>query len=144
MSAFLLGDNTDTYKLRWFNPSREETFCGHATLASAHVLIPAGEERDITFHTRAGGLRARRAGTGMVELDFPAGDARLATETELTKVQTTIGEALGGQAKVVTAHIGSLDVYVELEMAPGVHLKDVKIAQAPFVYSLPLPFSYLI
>ena len=61
------------YRLRWFTPSEEVDLCGHATLASAHVLFEElgfdGEE--LRFLTRSGELRVTRAGAGYV-LDFPA------------------------------------------------------------------------
>src|SRR5262245_38278650 len=55
------------FDLRWFTPAVEVDLCGHATLASAHVL--GGELR---FHTRSGVLSAQPAGDGLIELDFPA------------------------------------------------------------------------
>lgn len=71
-TAFLLPRGAD-YHLRWFTPSVEVDLCGHATLASAHVLF---QERPITaeiihFHTRSGPLAARRDGRS-IELDFPS------------------------------------------------------------------------
>ncbi|MGH7644540.1 MAG: PhzF family phenazine biosynthesis protein [Gemmatimonadales bacterium] len=66
----------DGLGLRWFTPAIEVDLCGHATLASAHVLweegrlAPAAAAR---FHTRSGLLTARRAAAaGWIELDFPA------------------------------------------------------------------------
>src|SRR2546423_3222404 len=72
-TAFLHADDGD-YRLRWFTPTVEVALCGHATLASAHVLweeghLPAG--REARFHTQSGLLTARRAGD-WIELDFPA------------------------------------------------------------------------
>ena len=73
-TAFLVAVDEDTYELRWFTPAAEVELCGHATLASAHVLCTdfgfSGET--IRFQTRfSGELRARVAGPG-IELDFPA------------------------------------------------------------------------
>jgi len=62
------------FSLRWFTPTVEVDLCGHATLASAHVLwqdahiAPREEAR---FHTRSGTLTARRDGDRIV-LNFPA------------------------------------------------------------------------
>src|SRR5437016_5709580 len=72
-TAFLHPENGD-YRLRWFTPAVEVALCGHATLASAHVLweegyLPAG--RQARFHTQSGLLTADRAGD-WIELDFPA------------------------------------------------------------------------
>jgi PhzF family phenazine biosynthesis protein len=64
----------DGFNLRWFTPAVEVDLCGHATVASAHVLwedghLPAG--RQARFHTRSGLLLADRRGD-WIELDFPA------------------------------------------------------------------------
>src|SRR5256885_4491667 len=72
-TAFLHPENGD-YRLRWFTPAVEVALCGHATLASAHVLWDEGylpAERDARFHTQSGMLTARRTGD-WIELDFPA------------------------------------------------------------------------
>ena len=63
------------WDLRWFTPAAEVDLCGHATLASAHVLWETGRaEKGATleFETRSGRLSARAAGGGTIELDFPA------------------------------------------------------------------------
>ena len=72
-TAFLHPEDGD-YRLRWFTPAVEVALCGHATLASAHVLweeghLPGG--RQARFHTQSGLLTANRAGD-WIELDFPA------------------------------------------------------------------------
>ncbi len=72
-TAFLHPEN-DGYRLRWFTPAVEVALCGHATLASAHVLwedghLPRG--RQARFHTRSGLLTAD-ARREWIELDFPA------------------------------------------------------------------------
>jgi PhzF family phenazine biosynthesis protein len=62
------------YDLRWFTPEVEVSLCGHATLASAHVLFETGRvpaNETITFHTRGGELRAAHSGAEGVTLDFP-------------------------------------------------------------------------
>jgi len=72
-TAFLHPE-ADGYRLRWFTPSVEVDLCGHATLASAHVLWQDGHlaPGDIArFHTRSGTLTARRDGD-WIELEFPA------------------------------------------------------------------------
>ena len=72
-TAFLHPENGG-YRLRWLTPAVEVDLCGHATLASAHVLwedghIPADAEA--RFHTRSGLLTCRRNG-GWIEMNFPA------------------------------------------------------------------------
>ena len=65
----------DGYKLRWFTPTREVDLCGHATLASAHILWEANyisPNESARFHTRSGLLTARKNREQWIELDFPA------------------------------------------------------------------------
>ena len=72
-TAFLV-EGKDGYSLRWFTPAVEVDLCGHATLASAHVLWETGgarPEETLRFHTRSGLLEARTDGD-WIELDFPA------------------------------------------------------------------------
>ena len=72
-TAFLLPEG-DGYRLRWFTPAVEVSLCGHATLASAHILWESGAlqpDQVARFYTLSGLLTARRAG-GWIELDFPA------------------------------------------------------------------------
>jgi PhzF family phenazine biosynthesis protein len=62
----------DGFALRWFTPVREVDLCGHATLASAHVLFERlGYDRPaITFETRSGPLTVARHGAQLA-MDFP-------------------------------------------------------------------------
>lgn len=82
-TAFLVRrGEADSFDLRWFTPAVEVDLCGHATLASAHVLwqdgllAPAAEAR---FQTLSGRLGARRMADGAIALDFPAVVAQEAT-----------------------------------------------------------------
>jgi len=66
------------FDLRWFTPMVEVDLCGHATLASAHVLWESGRLEAGTlprFHTRSGVLSAIRRGDE-IELDFPGKPVR--------------------------------------------------------------------
>jgi PhzF family phenazine biosynthesis protein len=68
----------DAFGLRWFTPVTEVALCGHATLASAHVLWETGRVADgepIAFDSAGGRLTATRDG-GWIVLDFPATPAR--------------------------------------------------------------------
>jgi predicted PhzF superfamily epimerase YddE/YHI9 len=82
------------YDLRWFTPEAEVDLCGHATLASAHVLFEhlgySGDE--IVFDSRSGELRVRRCAVGL-EMDFPAGKRR-----EMG-IPAGIDEALGARPR---------------------------------------------
>ncbi len=72
-TAFLHAER-DGYRLRWFTPTVEVALCGHATLASAHVLWETGcltLTQTAHFYTQSGLLTAERRNDG-IELDFPA------------------------------------------------------------------------
>lgn len=89
-TAFLHPENGG-YRLRWLTPAVEVDLCGHATLASAHVLwedkhIPAHAEA--RFHTRSGLLTCRRNGD-WIEMNFPAKQA------EPAQAPPQLAEALG-------------------------------------------------
>jgi PhzF family phenazine biosynthesis protein len=72
-TAFLI-KQAEGYDLRWFTPTTEVDLCGHATLASAHVLWSEGHlspQAEARFQTRSGLLTACRRGD-WIELNFPA------------------------------------------------------------------------
>ncbi len=66
-TAFVVARSDGDFELRWFTPTVEIDFCGHATVAAAHVLA-----RPAAFHTRGGVLRCGLASDGWIELDAPA------------------------------------------------------------------------
>lgn len=72
-TAFPLPEG-DGFRLRWFTPRTEVKLCGHATLATAHILWERkllAPDREARFQTLSGLLTARRDGE-LIELDFPA------------------------------------------------------------------------
>jgi PhzF family phenazine biosynthesis protein len=108
-TAFLHPEGAGTYRLRWFTPVIEVELCGHATLASAHVLWSEGilaPEAPARFATLSGELSAVRAGAS-IELDFPAKSARP------TPTPAGLAEALG--AEPLIARRDGDDCLVELE-----------------------------
>ncbi len=70
-TAFLREQGGGGYDLRWFTPEVEVDLCGHATLASAHVLWETAQVERPTFHTRSGALPAAHNADGTITLDFP-------------------------------------------------------------------------
>jgi PhzF family phenazine biosynthesis protein len=89
-TAFLLRKE-EGFQLRWFTPAVEVDLCGHATLASAHVLWEMGyakPDAQVRFYTRSGILTAERKGV-WIEMDFPA------TPEQAAPVPTGLDEALG-------------------------------------------------
>lgn len=73
-TAFLTPAADGAFDLRWLTPEVEVDLCGHATLASAHVLFESGRLGDgpARFDTRSGRLTVRRSGERTYVMDFPA------------------------------------------------------------------------
>jgi len=97
------------YHLRWFTPAVEVDLCGHATVASAHVLWEDGHlppDAQARFHTRSGLLLADRRGE-WIELDFPV---KIAIPAE---PPAELLPALGVQARFVGQN--AFDYLVEVE-----------------------------
>jgi PhzF family phenazine biosynthesis protein len=88
-TAFLVPEGGD-YRLRWFTPALEVPLCGHATLASAAVVMERLEpgRRVVVFHSASGPLTVRRTNAGYV-MDFPA------RPSELVATPPGLAEALG-------------------------------------------------
>jgi PhzF family phenazine biosynthesis protein len=73
-TAFVRPRDGGGFDLRWFSPEVEVDLCGHATLASAHILFETGRlapDATARFHTRSGELTAQNAGAPGITLDFP-------------------------------------------------------------------------
>ncbi|MDQ2086989.1 PhzF family phenazine biosynthesis protein [Herbivorax sp. ANBcel31] len=99
----------DGFDLRWFTPEKEVDLCGHATLASAHILWETGELQlleEAVFYTKSGVLKANKIGD-LIELDFPI---------EEDEQVTTPNEIIEG-LKVVPKYTGKnkMDYIVEVE-----------------------------
>ena len=89
-TAFLV-EQKDGFDLRWFTPACEVDLCGHATLASAHVLWETGvlsPSQEARFHTRSGLLSALKKGE-WIEMNFPTEPANPC------EYPTELREALG-------------------------------------------------
>ncbi|MDP7548988.1 MAG: PhzF family phenazine biosynthesis protein [Alphaproteobacteria bacterium] len=71
-TAFYLAQG-DHYHLRWFTPALEVELCGHATLATAHLILNrlSPDLPQVTFETLSGELRVARAGDKLA-MDFPS------------------------------------------------------------------------
>ncbi|MEU8843951.1 PhzF family phenazine biosynthesis isomerase [Streptomyces roseus] len=98
------------WALRWFTPAAEVDMCGHATLATAHVIATSGLARGpIRFSARCGVLTAEAAEDGSITMDFPT--------SSLTPVAAdpVVRRALGAEIRSVhdtSEHVG--DLLVEL------------------------------
>jgi len=110
-TAFLVLRGDGDWDLRWFSPTVEVDICGHATLASAHVLWEDGRvptTAPIRFYTRSGLLGASTDGE-WIELDFPAAPAddplvevrELPSEEQLRAFKPDMAELEQATARVV-------------------------------------------
>jgi PhzF family phenazine biosynthesis protein len=105
------------WALRWFTPATEVAMCGHATLATAHVLHTTGaHEGTVRFATRSGVLVATPREDGSITLDFPT--------SPLTAVEVPAGvaDALGAEPRSTFdtgPNVG--DLLVELADEKTVH-----------------------
>jgi PhzF family phenazine biosynthesis protein len=131
-TAFLFRQD-DAWNLRWFTPTVEVDLCGHATLASAHVLwqdghLPSGAQA--RFDTLSGRLTADRRGE-WIEMDFPVQMAQPATPPD------GLLDALG----VVGKYVGKsrTDYLVEVEDET-----QVRALQPDFRRLRPLPMRGVI
>jgi PhzF family phenazine biosynthesis protein len=108
-TAFLVRDGED-YRLRWFTPTLEVPLCGHATLASAAVVMERLEPRrsQVVFHSASGPLTVRKAGHGYV-MDFPSRPSQPVASVP------GLAEALG--AVPVEVHANSVNYLVTLQSA---------------------------
>ena len=104
-----LHPEADGYRLRWFTPAVEVALCGHATLASAHVLWTEGllaPESPARFYTKSGLLTCTRR-NNWIEMDFPAKAEEPADPPPL------LAEALGATLNYVGRN--QFDYLVELQ-----------------------------
>jgi len=116
-TAFLVKQR-DGYDLRWFTPAVEVDLCGHATLASAHVLWEDGHlkpDQQARFHTKSGLLTADRR-DGLIELDFPV------TPVSAAPPPPGFAEALGATPQFVGR--SKFDFLVEVENETAVRRLD--------------------
>jgi PhzF family phenazine biosynthesis protein len=116
-TAFVLKQE-DGFNLRWFTPTTEVPLCGHATLATAHVLWTEGhlaKDQAACFQTVSGLLTANLK-DDWIELNFPA------NFSEATEIPETLITALGVPLKTVVKN--SLGYLIEVESAETVrHLQ---------------------
>jgi len=107
-TAFLVREG-DRFHLRWFTPAVEVSLCGHATLASAHVLWECGHLKpgeQARFRTLSGILTADQRGD-WIEMDFPV------KADEPAEAPPHLSEALGTELKYVGKN--NLDYIAEVE-----------------------------
>jgi PhzF family phenazine biosynthesis protein len=113
--------NGNGYKLRWFTPVAEIDLCGHATLASAFVILNdlTPGERSVSFETKSGTLTVAREGD-LYSLDFPSRPPE-----RCDNVCPELVPALGGKPEAVLAARDYFVVYASEEelraLRPNMH-----------------------
>ncbi len=110
-TAFLLRQN-EGCSLRWFTPTTEVALCGHATLASAHILWEEkllAETETIAFQTKSGILRARKAGK-VIEMDFPARNVQSIKNNEELNQALQVRPVFTGKYPTADGDLYLLDV----------------------------------
>jgi PhzF family phenazine biosynthesis protein len=99
-TAFL-SPHRNGYNIRWFTPTTEVDLCGHATIASAHILYETGNispNETIVFHSKSGYLQAKK-NNDWIELDFPATPEEPATLLPSMMMALCITARYVGQSK---------------------------------------------
>lgn len=111
------------WHLRWFTPKVEVSLCGHATLASAHILWETGaltREKPAVFQTLSGALTCVRRGA-WIEMDFPAIFAQPAAPPDL--LLTAL------RAEPVFVGVNKMDYLVQVKTEAEVRELKPNIAQ---------------
>jgi len=109
-TAFVTVRGPGKFRIRWFTPAMEVRLCGHATLASAHVMYRASEEKPekMLFKTRkAGTITVRPQEDGRYSMDFAADVPKKAKSPRSLK-------AILGGVKPVEVFVGTDDLIVVL------------------------------
>lgn len=105
-TAFFVPEG-DGFGLRWFTPTVEVELCGHATLATAHVILRHLEpdREDVSFDTRSGKLTVSRGTDGRLVMDFPARPSKPTPEPK------DLGAMLGAQPRMVLSGTNLIVVF---------------------------------
>lgn len=108
------GSDDADFELRWFTPTSEVDLCGHATLASAHVLLDEMEEpfEAIRFRSQSGILTVRRGPEGRLSMDFPARPPKVVDDE---KLRGEVGFALGKKPESLLKSRDLVAVYRDAE-----------------------------
>ena len=136
-TAFVVREG-EGYRIRWFTPACEVELCGHATLASAHVVFEqlGWPHETLVFASRSGPLAVRRAGPDRYVLDFPAKPARAIEWPE------GLREAVGGAPLAIAKADYFLVEYASAEELAALRpdfAAIARIAPGEVIVSAPAP-----
>ena len=117
-TAFLIKDGTD-YHIRWFTPTIEMDICGHATLASAHVIFNhlSYPGDTINFKSKSGVLKVLKGAKGLLTLNFPSYIPELAKDPPESLQK-------GLKYKQAKVYKGPLDYLVVLDKQEDIEALD--------------------
>lgn len=141
-TAFIakLENKPSAFQLRWFTPKEEVPLCGHATLASAHILFTSGalslNVDVVNFETMSGTLTARKLKENMYELDFPAGETTEVDEELKIKVKAVVEKAVMERFNIIYVGVGSgvsFSSYMLIELESSLDLANMSIDPSHFV-----------
>jgi len=120
--------NKDEFMLRWFTPTFEIDLCGHATLATAHILWTEGfwdKDKPIIFNTRSGQLIVNLI-NNLLEMNFPSLEC-----SEVSELPNSLIEALGGINPIFLGKSGEnylIEVATEKEVR-GIQINISKLLE---------------
>lgn len=108
-------DDEGRFELRWFTPIAEVDLCGHATLASAYVILTVLQPdlAAVTFSTKSGDLTVRKRGGGLLDMDFPALAAEPLNEQESEHIADGLASVLGSRPIELYRGINLLAVFAD-------------------------------
>lgn len=120
-TAFFVKSNTpsaEEYELRWFTPAYEIDLCGHATLASAHVLydLLGYKQEHIHFKTRSGSLFVKPNGDKYA-MDFPARPPKEVPESLVNELEEALGikSVYAGRSRDILVEVATEEEVRKLE-----------------------------
>lgn len=133
-TAFTVASDRDDadFDLRWFTPTVEMPMCGHATLASGHVLMTAN---DVRFSTHSGILTVSRGQDGLLELEMPAAMPE-------AKPLPEVDDALGVSGETFFSERGNGNAVVLLKDEAAVRSVTpdfAKLVKLPYLVSVTAP-----
>jgi PhzF family phenazine biosynthesis protein len=120
-TAFFIPEG-DHFQIRWFTPRTEVNLCGHATLATAHILFNelAFKGEQIEFESKSGLLKVAKSGDKL-QLDFPADPVSL--ENTNPEIENALGASPIATYKGKTKHLLLFDKEETIRnMRPNFHL----------------------
>jgi predicted PhzF superfamily epimerase YddE/YHI9 len=110
----------DSWSLRWFTPTVEIDLCGHATLATLHVLLSelGVPDEEFYFQTRAGVLSGRRSREGMLAIDLPRSHIEPLDTSVMNGTLGPLREVFQAGAQTVLAVVEDYETLCGLAVEP--------------------------